>query len=213
MSMEATAGRRIGIFGGTFDPVHMGHLIMAEQCREQARLDEVWFVPAADPPHKKPQAPFGRRVEMLALAIAGNAAFRIDELEKDRPGPNYTVDTLEEFRQRYPTYSFFFALGSDSLPDLPHWRDPAGIVQRAALLVVARPGWQVPPLEQLRRTLGLLDEVALQVEMVEVPLIDTSSTDLRRRAAEGRSLRYLVPRAVECYILEHRLYERMKDEG
>src|SRR6202007_3402109 len=95
---------RIGVFGGTFDPVHYGHLILAEQCREQGRLDQVLFVPAARPPHndREPITPFARRVEMLALAIAGQPAFRIDDLEKDRPGPSYTADTLDEIQHRHP---------------------------------------------------------------------------------------------------------------
>ncbi len=134
---------RIGIFGGTFDPVHLGHLIMAEQCREQGQLDQVWFIPAARPPHKqdRPLTGFVHRVEMLALAIAGMPAFRIDELEKDRPGPSYTADTLAEFRRRHPQAEFFLVIGSDTLVDLPHWREPARIAQLAGFVVWERPGW------------------------------------------------------------------------
>src|SRR5271166_5246780 len=135
---------RIGVFGGTFDPVHLGHLILAEQCREQGRLDQVLFVPAASPPHKQSQAltPFAQRVEMLALAIAGQPAFRIDELEKDRPGPSYTVDTLEQLKERQPAAELFLILGSDTLLDLPHWHGPARVAALATLVVVARPDWQ-----------------------------------------------------------------------
>jgi nicotinate-nucleotide adenylyltransferase len=199
---------RIGVFGGTFDPVHLGHLVVAEQSREQARLDEVWLVPAARPPLKleRPVTPFAQRVEMLALAIAGQPAFRIDLLEKDRPGPSYTADTLEELHQRQPAADFFFVVGSDVLPTLPQWYEPVRIVQRATLLIVARPHWPVMPAEQLRANLRLPAEVPLRQQTIEVPLIDLSSTDLRRRIAEGRSIRYLVPRAVECYIHEKRLY-------
>src|SRR4051812_13973612 len=101
---------RIGVFGGTFDPVHLGHLVLAEQAREQAGLDGVWFVPAARPPHKSDQglSPFARRVEMIELAAAGNAAFRVDPLEKDRPGPSFTVDTLEELHRRHPEAEFYW---------------------------------------------------------------------------------------------------------
>src|SRR6516165_2527176 len=100
---------RVGIFGGTFDPVHLAHLILAEQCREQARLDQVWFIPAARPPHKPDRAltPLAQRVEMLALAVAGQPTFRIDDLEKNRPGPSYTADTLAELHQRRPEDDFF----------------------------------------------------------------------------------------------------------
>jgi nicotinate-nucleotide adenylyltransferase len=198
---------RIGVFGGTFDPVHQGHLILAEQCREQAGLDRVRFIPAARPPHKQDQAvtPFAHRLEMLRLAVAGNPAFVIDELEKDRPGPSYTVDTLEELHRREPAARLFLLIGSDCLPDLVHWRDPARIGQLADLLVMARSGWSVDHLEQLKAALHLPRELNL-AQLVQAPLIDLSSRDLRRRAAEGRSLRYLVPRAVECYIETHRLY-------
>jgi nicotinate-nucleotide adenylyltransferase len=207
--MESPQPRRVGIFGGTFDPVHLGHLILAEQCREQAPLDEVWFVPAARPPHKAttPLTSFLQRAEMLALALAGQAAFQIDSTEKERPGPSFTVDTLDELRQRHPGTEFFLLLGSDSLVELPHWREPRRIVEHTTLLVATRPGWPLPSAEQFRAALHLPEEAPLPLQFVEAPLIDISSRDLRRRAAEGRSLRYLVPRAVECYIQEKRLYQ------
>jgi nicotinate-nucleotide adenylyltransferase len=200
--------RRVGVFGGTFDPVHLAHLVMAEQCREQGRLDEVWFVPSARPPHKldRPLTPFGQRVEMLALALAGNAAFRIDQSEKDRPGPSFTADTLDDFRRRHADCEFFLIIGSDTLKDLPGWRDPARVVQAATLLVVARPHNPVPPPDQVRAALGLPGPVPLRLQVVQAPLIDVASRDLRDRAAHGRSLRYLVPRAVECYIEDKHLY-------
>jgi nicotinate-nucleotide adenylyltransferase len=190
----------IGVFGGTFDPVHLGHLIAAEQAREQARLDQVVFVPAARPPHKQREspAPFGQRAEMLALAIAGHPAFRLDELEKDRPGPSYTADTLEELHRRQPDASFALILGADCLPELATWRDPGRIGHLADIIVVPRsptsPAAQnVPHSVKIKTTL-------------EMPLIGISSHDIRRRVAEGRNIRYLVPRAVQCYIETHGLY-------
>lgn len=199
---------RIGIFGGTFDPVHYGHLILAEQCREQGRLDEVWFVPAPRPPQKAEEAltRFEQRVEMLALALAGNAAFRIDELEKERSGPSYTVDTLTELHRRHPAHEFFLLIGSDTLADLPHWYEPQRVVQLASLLVTHRPQHEVMPVEDLRSRLRLPASVSLRMEVVETPLIDIASRDLRRRAAAGRSLRYFLPRAVEIYIQDKKLY-------
>lgn len=199
---------RVGIFGGTFDPVHMGHLAVAEQCREQAALDQVWFVPAPRPQHKldRTVTPFAQRVEMLALALAGNPAFRIDEIEKERTGPSYTADTLRQFHERQPGLDLHLLIGFDCLPDLPHWYQSERIVERAALLVVARPGWPVVSATELRAALGLGPDAPLRMQVVPVPLIDLSSTDLRRRAAEGRSLRYLVPRAVECYVHDKHLY-------
>ncbi len=198
---------RLGVFGGTFDPVHIGHLIVAEQCREQGGLDQVWFIPAARPPHKqdRPLTPFGTRAEMLALALAGHPAFRVDELERDRPGPSYTVDTLEELHRREPAAALALILGSDSLADLPTWKDPARVARLAELLVVARPGHPLPSWDALCDRLGLA-RGTVPGRFVHAPLVDIASQDLRRRAAEGRSLRYLVPRAVECYIETHGLY-------
>ncbi len=200
---------RIGIFGGTFDPIHLGHLIVAEQGREQGRLDQVWFVPSARPPHKfdRPLTSFLHRAEMLALAVAGNPAFRVEPMEKDRDGPSYTVDTLGELCHRHPGDEFLLLVGSDTLADLPQWREPVRIVELAALLVAARPGTPVMPVEELRARLHLPDGVALRQQVVHTPLIDISSRDLRQRAAAGRSLRYFVPRAVECYVHEKRLYQ------
>jgi len=201
--MQPAAKRRIAVFGGTFDPVHLGHLIMAEQCREQARLDEVWFLPAARPPHKQRHqvTPFDKRVEMLELAIAGQPAFRVEEIENERPGPSFLVQTLEDLAARRPDVELHFLIGSDSLHDLPQWRQPERIVELAALLVVPRAGHPLPAEGELRSSLG-----GLRLQVVDMPLIDISSRDLRQRAAEGRSVRYLVPRAVECYIETHRLY-------
>src|SRR5688500_6824825 len=124
---------RVGVFGGTFDPVHLGHLIMAEQCREQAALDQVLFVPASVPPHKQRQilTSFIQRTEMLALAISGQPAFRIDELERDRPGPSYTVDTLTQLQERRPGDELCFIIGSDSLHDLAGWYQPVRILELA----------------------------------------------------------------------------------
>ncbi|MFN4259637.1 MAG: nicotinate-nucleotide adenylyltransferase [Gemmataceae bacterium] len=203
-----SATKRVGVFGGTFDPVHLGHLIVAEQCREQARLDEVWFVPAARPPHKSGRelTPFSQRVEMLALALAGNPAFRIDELENERPGPSYMADTLAELRRRHPDAELFFILGADSLNDLPYWHEPRRIVELAHLLIVDRPGWTMCSEDELRRMTRLPADVPLRSQVIHVPLLDNSSSDIRRRVAEGRGIRYLVPRAVEAYIEDKKLY-------
>jgi nicotinate-nucleotide adenylyltransferase len=199
---------RVGVFGGTFDPVHTGHLILAEQCREQGRLDEVWFVPAAHPPQKDVNAVtrFEQRVEMLALAIAGNPAFRIDELEKERAGPSYTVDTLAALCSRHPGHEFFLLVGSDTLNDLPQWHEPIRLLERAGLLVMVRPNNPARTAEQLRQQLNLPATAPVRLEVVETPPIDISSRDLRHRTAAGRSLRYFLPRAVECYIHDKRLY-------
>jgi nicotinate-nucleotide adenylyltransferase len=199
---------RIGIFGGTFDPVHLGHLIMAEQCREAGELDEVWFIPAARPPHKqdRPLTSFGQRVEMLVLAIAGMPAFRVNELERDRAGPSYTADTLAELHRLHPQTDFALLLGSDCLPDLPEWHQPERILELAELLIYARPSWPALTAESLRESLRLSENTAFRMRWAPGPSVDIASRDLRQRAAEGRSLRFLMPRAVECYIEEKKLY-------
>jgi nicotinate-nucleotide adenylyltransferase len=207
--MAHQAKSRIGIFGGTFDPVHVGHLIMAEQCREAGQLDQVWFIPSARPPHKqdRPLTPFAQRAEMLALVIAGMPAFRVDDLEKDRPGPSFTAETLEELTRHYPQTDFALLLGSDCLPDLPGWHRPERILELAELLIFARPGWPMVPEKEMRATLHLSEHAPLRLRIIQGPRIDIASRELRQRAAEQRSLRFLVPRAVECYILEKKLYQ------
>lgn len=199
---------RIGIFGGAFDPVHYGHLILAEQSREQARLDAVWFVPAARHPFKADSTAttFERRAEMLQLAIAGHSDFRVDEIEKDRPGLNYTADTLDDLQRRHPDAALHLLLGSDTLPEFPKWHEPVRIVRTAALVVMERPGHPVPAAAEIQAALALPPEVSLRMQVVEVPLIDLSSRDIRRRVAQGHTIRYMLPRAVEVYIAEKGLY-------
>src|SRR5258708_2055056 len=158
---------RIGVFGGAFDPVHFGHLILAEQCREQGRLDEVLFVPTARPPHKpRPGARFDQRVEMLALALAGNPVFRIDEIEKDREGPSYTADTLADLRRRSPGDDFWLLVGGDAVRDLHIWYEPRRILELAGLLVMTRPGSPPPDRDELRGRLGLPED-AVRMSVVE----------------------------------------------
>ncbi len=200
---------RIGLFGGSFDPVHLGHLVVAEQCREQGRLDEVWFVLAPRPPHKpeKVLTRFDQRAEMLQLALAGNPAFRVEEIENELEGPSYTFRTLSELHRRHPEHEFWLLLGSDSLRDLPSWREPEQVVAQAGLLVVARPGAALLSAEAVRGALPRLPaEVPLRLQIVGTPLLEIASRDLRERAATGRSTRYMVPRAVEVYVQEKRLY-------
>lgn len=199
---------RLGIYGGSFDPVHYGHLLLAECCREQANLDEVWFVPAATPPHKQPGrlASPAARIEMLQLAIGGHAAFRVSSLETDRGGVSYTVDTLAAVREARPDDDLFFLMGADSLADLPTWREPQRVCQLATPLVVCRPGSPRPDLSVLSELMEA-DEIArVERSLVDMPQIGLSSTELRERAAVGHSLRFRTPRAVEAYIEAQRLY-------
>jgi nicotinate-nucleotide adenylyltransferase len=197
---------RIGIFGGTFDPVHMGHLILAEQCRAQAKLDQVWFLPAAYPPHKTSpgMTRFEQRCDMLELATAGHPDFRIEPLERELPAPSYTATTLAELHRQHPGQNFALLMGSDGLPDLPGWFEPRQVIERAELIVVPRPGVMLWTAERLAMALGL-ESRAVRLQFVACPMIEISSRELRRALSDG--IRYLVPRAVEEYIRDRKLYQ------
>jgi nicotinate-nucleotide adenylyltransferase len=202
---------RLGIFGGSFDPIHYGHLLLAECGREQCRLDEVWFLPAAVPPHKQDRelTPAAQRIEMLELAIAGNPAFSVCRYETDRGGVNYTVDTLTHLREEDPGRELFFLLGADMLLDLPQWRNAARVCELAVPVVVHRPGSGPIDFACLR---GIASQQRIELirrHQVEMPEIGTSGTELRRRVASGQSIRYRVPRAVEMYIETHGLYREL----
>jgi nicotinate-nucleotide adenylyltransferase len=194
---------RLGLFGGTFDPIHVGHLILAEQCREACGLDRVWFVVAGEPPHKRgDRTLLAHRLEMVRIAIAGHAAFEASDLEGRRPGPHYSVDTLAAVRHERPGDELFFLVGADSVVELPTWRDPAGIARLATIVVVNRPGIEeIDP-----AALPDFGPEAKPLQLVTIPPIGVASSDLRRRLAEGKSIRYMVPRGVEAYIDANELY-------
>lgn len=198
---------RLGIYGGTFDPVHYGHLLLAEQCREQLRLDEVWFMPAAVPPHKQDVSVSSGhdRLTMLQLATAGHPALHVSDRELRRGGTSYTVETLTELRAEDPDRELYLLIGGDSLVELPTWREPGRILELAIVVAVNR-GRAVPDLAAVQNSLGA--DAAGRIVLVSMPAIDLSATDLRQRAADGRSLRYMTPRAVEEYIRQRGLYLR-----
>ena len=202
---------RLGIFGGSFDPVHYGHLLLAECCREQCGLDAVWFLPAAVPPHKQDRelTPAVHRIEMLELAIAGNQAFSVCRYETDRGGVNYSVDTLAHFYEEDPERELFFLMGADMLADLPHWRDAPRVCELALPVVVRRPGSGPIDFGCLR---GIADEDRIELirrHQVEMPEIGISASDIRRRVSLGQSIRYRAARAVEMYIETHGLYRQL----
>jgi nicotinate-nucleotide adenylyltransferase len=203
---ESRKPLRLGIFGGTFDPVHYGHLLLAECCREHCALDAVWFLPAASPPHKRQcqLTPGPERAEMLELAIGGHQPFSVCRLEIQRQGLSYTVDTLTEIKAEQPAAELFFLLGGDSWHDLPGWKQPERICQLATLVIVGRlpsPAIELASLEAFALSAGGLKPV-----LVEMPLVDLASRDMRQRVAAGRSIRFQTPRAVEKYIETHGLY-------
>lgn len=198
---------RIGIFGGTFDPPHLGHLILAEHCRDAAGLDEVWFLPSYRPPHKTADGVtrFDHRVEMATLATTGQPQFRVEPIEKELPPPSYTAETLAELGRRHPGHEFALLLGADSVADLPKWYEPRRVVAQAAIVAVPRPGVELWDAARLAAALGI-DPAGVRVSAVACPLIEIASREVRQRVAAGRSVRFLVPRAVEEYIRERKLY-------
>ena len=201
------------VFGGTFDPVHHGHLIVARALAEQRGLPCVTFVPAGTPPHKAPAAaPPAHRLAMLRLATRDEPLLGVSDIELRRPGRNYTFDTLMALREQGgPDTHLHLVIGADMLADLPNWHRAAEVVQLARVLVVLRPPWPQRIDEvfaRLREVFG--SEVAdrLAGSVVPAPLIDLSSTEVRRRVAAGRSIRFLVPEAVREYIETHGLYAK-----
>jgi nicotinate-nucleotide adenylyltransferase len=196
----------IGILGGTFDPIHIGHLVIAEEARIKLEFSEVLFVPAGQPWRKLDRniAPAVHRVEMVRCAIADNPHFKLCTLEVERPGPSYTVDTLTMLRKQLGSEaSLFFILGRDTLAELPLWKEPKKLVQLCRLVVPPRLGSK--DLKHLETAIpGLLDKV-IQLDM---PVIGISSAEIRQRIAQGLSVRYLVPVDVEKYITEQKVYTK-----
>ena len=199
---------RIGIFGGSFDPVHRGHLTLAESCRVQAALDRVWFVPAAHQPFK-PDGPFATntdRLAMLGIALADCEACEISMLEIDRGGMSYTIDTLLTLESLVPDAQLFLLLGADSLVDFPYWRRPADICRVATPLVVNRAGEPPPNFEHLEQIVSAERLAEIQACQVEMPPQAISSSEIRRLVATGGEWEEKVPSGVVHYIRDHKLY-------
>jgi nicotinate-nucleotide adenylyltransferase len=191
---------RIGIFGGTFNPPHIGHLIAAEHVHGQLDLTKVLFVPAALPPHKRDEGvtEARHRLDMLELAVQMNRHFQVSGVEVTRGGVSYTIDTLRQISALHPADSLFFVMGMDMLADFSTWKSPGEILELAELVVLTRPGYEMPHLEST---------VKRRIQVCRIPEVGISSSDIRRRVKEGKSIRYMVPTAVEQYIRKHRLYE------
>jgi len=205
----------IGIIGGSFDPVHYGHLLLAECGLEQCPLDEVWFVPTAISPFKESgsQASEFQRRDMLTLAIASHPRFSINELEWKRGGISYTCDTLEALSSEFPEHQFFFLMGADSLADFHQWKNPRRICELARLAIVSRPGSPTPDLSVLQPLVEpeYLNQLAnCQIVM---PAMDLSSSNIRRRIKHQQSIRFRLPRAVEQYIVAQGLYQQEGQDG
>jgi nicotinate-nucleotide adenylyltransferase len=197
----------VGIMGGTFDPIHFGHLVAAEEARRCFRLARVIFIPNGRPPHKKEYgvSPAQTRCDMLVLATASNPAFEVSRIEVDRPGPSYAVDTVGEIkRQVGDDTPLYFITGADAIVELTTWHEPARLAEMCEFIAVMRPGYDLQRLER-----ALRPDFMARTRLLQIPGVDISSTEIRRRAGSGESLRYLTPEAVVRYIESRRLYREM----
>ncbi|MFN3974726.1 MAG: nicotinate-nucleotide adenylyltransferase [Dehalococcoidia bacterium] len=199
---------KVGIFGGTFDPIHMGHLILAEEARERLSLSKVLFIPTGHPWLKagRPVSPGHHRLAMLNLAIEDNPSFEASDIEIRRPGPTYTLDTLQELRSAWGNGpEIYLLLGLDALRDFPRWHEPRRILEQCILVGMARPGY----LDFSPQSLEVVFPGASQrLVLLHGPHIGISGTEIRRRVAMGISIRYWVPRSVELYIYQQSLYRK-----
>jgi nicotinate-nucleotide adenylyltransferase len=196
---------RIGILGGTFDPPHIGHLWLASLAAEELELERVVFMPAARPPHKRSQRVSAAtdRLLMTRLAISGDDRFELSALEMERTGPSFTVDSIDELRRVHgPQARLFLVMAADSLAQIDTWREPDRLLSLVEWAVGPRPGSAVNRASVAQR----FGDAATRIHLLEGPALDVSSTDLRRRVAMGRTIRYLVPRSVEQHIHDRELY-------
>ncbi|MFC3039125.1 nicotinate-nucleotide adenylyltransferase [Virgibacillus xinjiangensis] len=186
--------KRVGILGGTFDPPHIGHLIIAEEVRISLGLEEVWFIPSYTPPHKnEAKSSPEHRKNMLSRAISGNNSFKMETLEIERSGKSYTIDTMQELGRRYPQTEFFFIIGADMVEYLPNWHRIDELIHMVTFAGTKRKGYRL--------------DSPYPVKEVEVPIIDVSSTFIRERIKEGKTVNYFIPESVYAYIKEKELYE------
>jgi nicotinate-nucleotide adenylyltransferase len=195
----------IGLFGGTFDPPHIGHLILSADTRSQLGLDRLLWILTPNPPHKQDQpiTPLENRLAMVKLAISDDRHFELSTVEIDRPGPYYALDTVKIISEQYPAADLVYLMGGDSLRDLPTWHCPPDLVAELRFIgVMRRPGDSIdlPALEKI------IPGLTAKVRFVDAPLLDIAAHEIRQRVADGRPFRYFLPPAVYDYIVEHNLY-------
>ena len=200
-------GARWGILGGTFDPPHYRHLAIADQVRESLGLAGVMFMPAAQPPHKGGQlvSRGTDRLLMTRLAITGDSAFELCPIEMERPGPSYTIDSVDELERSSAGAKLYLLMAADSLNAIETWREPDRLLERIEWVVGPRPGSELPDRSALEERFG---ELASRIHLLSGPSLDVSSSEIRRRVAAGQAIRYLVPRGVEELIVDRGLYRR-----
>lgn len=208
--MDSDNYKKLGIMGGTFDPIHYGHLVTADAARCQFNLDAVVFVPSGRPPHKKdyPVTTSEHRYLMTVVAVVTNSYFDVSRMEIDRIGYSYTIDTVKQFRETFPDTELYFITGADAVLEILTWKNMIEILNDCHLISASRPGYE---LEGLKNNLkNVLGEKATKIHSIEVPALAISSTGIRRRVAEGQPIKYLLPESVEQYILKNRLYHTME---
>lgn len=200
--------KKVGILGGTFDPIHVAHLILAEQAWQQFKLDTVLIMPSGDPPHKKEReiTSASHRVRMLQLAIEDNKHFKLSNVEVEREGTTYTAETLTGLCRYNPDCNYYFIIGADSLFQLEQWRQPEIIMSHSILLVAVRGDYKMPQLE--KRIDYLKEQYDAQIYLLHTPDIMISSSLIREHVQRGESIRYLVPKDVEKYIYQNKLYAK-----
>lgn len=198
---------RLGILGGTFDPIHYGHLVMGQEAYVRLHLEKVLYMPAGQPPHKMNRhiSDVEDRVHMVELAIGDNNAFELSRIDIERPGPSYTADLLEVMHEIYPRAELYFIVGMDSLEEILTWKDPNRILNLAHIVALPRPGY---PKVNLAELLPELPKAEERIEIYDMPQLSISSTALQQRVAQGLPIRYLVPPPVEGYIYSHKLYQK-----
>ena len=192
--------KRIGVLGGTFDPIHLGHLVLAEQVKEKIQLDQVIFIPSASPPHKTKQKLSSAidRFQMTKLALEGNRKFSVSDMELKRDGLSYTVDTLKELKRIYRNSEIYFLTGSDVLDEIHTWKNPEQIYKLVKVVIATRPGFD---------SFDPDNHFAKKSIIIPITGVDISSTKIRELARKGKSIRYLVPAKVEEYIIRNKLYQ------
>jgi nicotinate-nucleotide adenylyltransferase len=204
-STKETEIKKLGVLGGTFDPPHLGHIMMAEEVKQSLGLDELLLIPAGQPQSRPNEniTPANQRLEMLVLAAAENPGLKISNIELERKGPTFTVDTLIELKNKYKGYEIYFILGWDSLEQLPTWHEPSRILNLCYLVAVPRPGVKRPSLRTLE---GVLPGISEKVIFMDRPKVDISATEIRSLVQQGASIEHLVPEKVAEYIKKHELY-------
>lgn len=197
--------RKVGIMGGSFDPIHLGHLVVANEVLNIYKLDEIIFVPTGNPPHKKGlKANSFHRLFMVNMAVLSNDKFSVSDFEIKNTDKSYTLNTLREFRKLYDNTEFYFITGTDAVVDLPNWHEPEEILKLCKLIAVSRPGISIKEVK------GKIEEIKNRfggnIEMLQVPMLQISSTNIRERFKMGISAKYLLPESVEQYIIKNKLY-------